>query len=131
MVSPRLTAAVCRPEDSISNYCIKSERICSLSMTFISVVDHNPSGYISKCIISVSKIVLFSSNITQTCFAFPGQSLALFTMTFNLQSGSVSLRTQNILDRSPKVAAPPFNNKGEDHIALIYCLIKIQPLPSP
>ena len=38
---------------------------------------------------------------------------------------------RNIPDGSQKSAPVPFNNKGEDHTVLIYCLIKIQPLPSP
>ena len=70
-----------------------------------------------------------------TMFLHSGQSvnmrLCCSQASFNLRSVSVSPGTQNTLDRSLKVAPLPFNNKAEDHIALIYCLIKIQPLPSP
>lgn len=106
------------------------------------VVDDDPSSYpplISKHIISVTKehkIVLFRSNITMFCPPWTARSIferaiVPFTKSSNLQSVCVALRAQNILDRSPKAAPLSFNNKGEDHIALIYCLIKIQPLPSP
>lgn len=64
-------------------------------------------------------------------FCLPRTAAAPFTWSSRLQSPQFLYATQNVLDGAPKVAPMSFNNRGEDRIALIYCLIKIQPLPSP
>lgn len=90
-------------------------------------------GYLFKWnIMSITKkqkFVSFSSStgyskLMKFLFASCGQRE-------DMQFVIASPRLHNIPDRSWKSAPVPFNNKGEDHTVLIYCLIKIQPLPSP
>lgn len=109
-----------RPEGSISPYCIKTESICSLSTTFTPVVNDNPFDFgflVSKCTSLHSLVSTDSSGICPwVWYAAP---LCLI------------LLTPKHADGSWKSTQLPFNNTGEDHIDLIYCLIQSQPLPSP
>lgn len=68
---PRLIAAACMSQAWWLNYCIKSECICCLSMTFISVLDDNPSS----CRYLISKCSLFQllQSMKSYYFVFPGQ----------------------------------------------------------
>lgn len=123
----RLIAATCTSQAWWLNYCIKWECVCCLSMTFISVADDNPS-------------ILFQNVYYFSCCIIPWmvwnnseQLIPLLSNSCDLQCVSISPQTQNTPDTSSKWAPLPLNNKRVHRIALIYffCLIKIQPLPSP
>lgn len=134
---PTLPALVCisqldGPEGSIRQLLHAK---CHLSMTCLSVEDDNPSGcssLTSKRAICFTQKALKSRRSARShlCSAFPAQSWRR-SRGVHVCGPQFLYATQNVLDRAPKVAPMSFNNRGEDRIALIYCLIKIQPLPSP